>query len=309
MAKEPNRAAEMAVFVRVVEAGDFSGAARALGLSPSAVSKLVARLEARLGTRLLRRSTRRLALTAEGEAFLARAVAILADIDAAEREAGGARLPAGRVRIASSASYVAHVLAPLLPDFLARYPEIGIDIVQSDAIGDLVADRIDVAIRAGPLVDSGLIARPLGETPLIVVAAPAWIARYGMPSSAQDLAAQDRLGFSYPRAAGHWLRPSRQDADRVQLNDGEAIRHLALAGVAPARLAGFTIHDDLATGKLVRLLPDLPVLNEAFHAIYVGRSDALPQRVQVLLDDLTLRGKVDVKNTTLLVNGPGQAIV
>lgn len=292
MAKEPNRAAEMAVFVRVVEAGDFSGAARALGLSPSAVSKLVARLEARLGTRLLRRSTRRLALTAEGEAFHARAATILSEIDAAEREAGGARLPAGRVRIASSASYVAHVLGPLLPDFLARYPEIAIDIVQSDAISDLVADRTDLAIRAGPLVDSTLIARSLGETPLIVVAAPSWIDRYGLPATPEDLAAHDRLGFSYPRADGNWLRPSLKDTDRIQVNDGEGIRHLALAGVAPARLAGFTIRDDLATGRLVRLLPGLPVASEPFHAIYVGRSDTLPQRVQVLLDELTSRGMV-----------------
>ncbi|TGX54905.1 LysR family transcriptional regulator [Sphingomonas gei] len=300
MAKEPNRAAEMAVFVRVVETGDFSGAARALGLSPSAVSKLVARLEARLGTRLLRRSTRRLALTAEGEAFHARAAAILADIDAAEREAGGARLPAGRVRVASSASYVAHVLAPLLPDFLARYPDIGVDILQSDAISDLVADRTDLAIRAGPLRDSSLIARSLGETPLIVAAAPSWIARHGMPATPEDLAAHDRLGFSYPRAAGDWLRPGRNEVDRVRVNDGEGIRQLALAGVAPARLAGFTIHDDLAAGRLVALLPDrLPPASEVFHAIYVGRSENLPQRVQVLLDELTLRGSVGYRNQSL----------
>lgn len=297
MTKEPNRAAEMAVFVRVVEAGDFSGAARALGLSPSAVSKLVARLEARLGTRLLRRSTRRLALTAEGEAFHVRAVAILAEIEAAEREAGGARRPAGRVRIASSASYVAHVLAPLLPDFLARYPEIAIDIVQSDAISDLLADRADLAIRAGPLADSGLIARPLGETPLIVAAAPAWIARHGLPITLDDLAGHDLLGFSYPRAAGTWLRSSRDSASatpaRVRVNDGEGIRQLALAGVAPARLAGFTIRDDLAAGRLVPLLVDrLPPASEPFHAIYVGRSDTLPQRVRVVLDALSLHGGV-----------------
>lgn len=293
MAKEPNRAAQMTVFVRVVEAGDFSGAARALGLSPSAVSKLIARLEARLGTRLLRRSTRRLALTSEGEAFHARAVGILADIDAAEREAGGARLPAGRVRIASSASYVTHVLAPLLPDFLARYPEIDIDIVQSDAISDLLADRTDLAIRAGPLENSGLIARSLGETFLIVVASPGWIERHGMPATPADLTRYDRLGFSYPRAAGEWLGPTGGGDSRVRMNDGEGIRHLALAGVAPARLAAFTIRDDLAAGRLVRLpSPDAPPPREAFHAIYVGRSDTLPRRVQVLLDALTIHGVI-----------------
>lgn len=293
MPKDPNRAAEMAVFVRVVEAGDFSGAARALGLSPSAVSKLVARLEARLGTRLFRRSTRRLALTSEGEAFHARAAAILAEIDAAEREAGGARLPAGRVRIASSASYVTHVLAPLLPNFLERYPNIALDIVQSDAITDLVADRTDLAIRAGPLESSGLIARSLGETALVVVGSPSWIERHGMPATLADLALHDRLGFSYPRASGDWLQPARSEDSRVRVNDGEGIRQLALAGVAPARLAAFTIRDDLAAGRLVRLLPlDNPPPREAFHAIYVGRSDTLPQRVQVLLDELTIHGIV-----------------
>jgi DNA-binding transcriptional LysR family regulator len=295
MLKEPNRAAEMAVFVRVVQAGDFSGAARSMGLSPSAISKLIARLEARLGTRLLRRSTRRLALTSEGENFYARATVIVADIDAAEREAGGARLPAGRVRIASSASYIAHVFAPLLPAFLQRYPDIAVDIVQSDAISDLVADRTDIAIRAGPLRDSSLIARSLGETPLVVVAAPAWIERHGLPTSSDELAAFDRLGFSYPRAAGEWLRPSRVAADRVRVNDGEGIRQLALAGVAPARLAGFTIADDLAAGRLVPLLTDrLAPASEPFHAVYVGRSDTLPQRVQVMLDELTAHGCVAV---------------
>jgi DNA-binding transcriptional LysR family regulator len=294
MVQEPNRAAEMAVFVRVVETGDFSGAARALGLSPSAVSKLVSRLETRLGTRLFRRSTRQLALTPEGEIFHGRAQAILAEIDAAEREAGGSRLPSGRVRISSSASYVTHRLAPILPDFLARYPGIAIDIVQTDALADLVADRTDLAIRAGPLADSGLIARPLGETPLVVVAAPAWIDRHGMPATLQDLAAHDLLGFAYPRATGAWLRPARDAADRIRVSDGEGIRQLTLAGVAPARLAGFTIRDDLAAGRLVRVLPDL--LNdgkEAFHAVYVGRSDTLPQRVRVLLDHLCQFGLID----------------
>lgn len=293
MSKEPNRAAEMAVFVRVVAAGDFSGAARALGLSPSAVSKLVSRLEARLGTRLFRRSTRRLALTPEGEAFHIRAAAILAEIEGAEREAGGARLPAGRVRINSSASYVTHILAPILPNFLARYPDIAIDIIQTDALSDLVADRTDVAIRAGPLADSSLVARPLGETPLIVVAAPAWIERHGLPETSEELVAHSRLGFAYQRAAGTWLKPTNEDSDRIRVSDGEGVRQLALAGVAPARLAGFTVREDLAAGRLVRLLPGvLEDTSEAFHAIYVGRSDMLPQRVRVLLDHLSAHGIV-----------------
>ena len=293
MLKAPNRAAEMMVLVRVVETGDFSGAARALRMSPSAVSKLVSRMEARLGTRLFRRSTRRLALTPEGEVFHSRAQAILAEIEAAEREAGGSRLPAGRIRVSSSASYVTHVLAPILPDFLALYPDIAFDIIQSDALADLVTDRTDIAIRAGPLTDSALFARSLGQTALIVAAAPSWIERHGMPVSLEQLAAHDRLGFAYPRAADAWLKPARGGSMRIQVSDGEGIRQLALAGVAPARLAHFTIRADLVEGRLVQLMPELVARDiENFHAVYVGRSEALPARARAFLDCLSAHGTV-----------------
>lgn len=294
MAQLPNRAAEMAVFVRVVEAGGFAGAARSLGLSPSAVSKLVTRLERRLGARLLRRSTRHVAMTPEGEAFHARAQSILAEIDAAEREAGGAALPAGRLRVNTSASYVAHVLAALLPDFLARYPDIDLDIVQTDAIADLVADRSDIAIRAGTLLDSALVSRSLGDTLLIVVAAPTWIARHGEARTFDELAAAGMLGFAYRRASGTWLPPAGAVPERVRVSDGEGIRQLALAGVAPARLAKFTIRDDLAAGRLIPLLADLAQpTTEPFHAVYVGRSDTLPARARVFLDFIAEEGRVN----------------
>ncbi len=292
MGKEPNRAAEMAVFARVVVAGDFSSAARALDISPSAVSRLITRLEERVGARLFTRSTRKLGLTAEGKAFHTRVVAILEEIAAAEREAGGARLPTGRIRISSSASYIEHVLAPVLPGFLKRYADIALDIIQTDAVSDLVADGTDLAIRAGPLRDSSLIARALGQTPLIVVASPRWIEAHGMPESLKGLEAGDWLGFAYPRAAGVWLSPSREGPERVRVNDGEGIRRLALAGVAPARLAGFTVAKDLVAGRLVELFPDLPAETESFHAVYVGRSEMLPERVRVFLDFLANDGSV-----------------
>lgn len=292
MAREPNRAGEMSVFVRVVEAGDFSGAARALGMSPSAVSKLVTRIEARLGTSLLRRSTRRLALTPEGEAFHSRALAILSDIETAEREAGGAATPAGRIRVNSSASYVTHALAPILPEFLARYPDVSLDIVQSDAVSDLVVDRTDVAIRAGPLRDSSLMARPLGSTDLVVAASPAWVERNGTPGTIDELADMDTLGFAYVRPVGGWLRSAADEPERVRVSDGEGIRQLVLAGVAPARLAAFTIRSDLAAGRLVQLLPAATGATQAFHAVYIGRSGTLPARVRVFLDHLAQRGMV-----------------
>jgi DNA-binding transcriptional LysR family regulator len=294
MRQEPNRAAEMTAFVRVVEHGGFARAGRVLGLSPSAMSKLMTRLEQRLGAALLRRSTRKIALTPEGELFHARALGILAEIDLAEREAGGANLPSGRIRINSSASYVAHVLADILPAFLSQYPEISVDIVQTDTVADLLREGSDIAIRAGELPASNLIARSLGDTRLIVVASPSWIERHGMPANADDLLARDRLGFAYPRAAGDWLRPGEPAPARVRVSDGEGIRRLALAGVAPARIAEFTIREDIARGRLVPLLTDgVPIKREPFHAVYVGQSGQLPARIRVFLDYLAAEGRVE----------------
>jgi DNA-binding transcriptional LysR family regulator len=294
MKQEPNRASEMGVFVRVVETGGFAHAGRALRLSPSAVSKLITRMEQRLGATLLRRSTRRLALTPEGGLFYHRAVAILAELDATEREVGGAALPVGRVRINSSASYVTHVLAGILSGFLAQYPDISVDIIQTDALVDLLVEGSDVAIRAGVLPESSLIARSLGQTRMIVAAAPAWVERHGIPISIDQLAIGDRLGFAYPRAAGGWIVKADGTPERVRVSDGEGVRRLALAGVAPARLAGFTIRDDIAVGRLVPILVDeLPASYEPFHAVYIGRSGRLPARVRVLLDYLAVHGRVE----------------
>jgi DNA-binding transcriptional LysR family regulator len=294
MRQEPNRAAEMTAFVRVVEHGGFASAGRVLGLSPSAVSKLMTRLEQRLGAALVRRSTRKLALTPEGKVFHARALGILAEIDLAEREVGGADLPSGRIRINSSASYVAHVLADLLPAFLNQYPGISVDVVQTDAVADLLQEGSDVAIRAGELPTSSLIARSLGDTRLIVVASPSWIERHGMPANAGDLLARDRLGFAYPRAAGDWLRAGESDPARVRVSDGEGIRRLALAGVAAARIAEFTIREDIAHGRLVPLpTQGSPIKREPFHAVYVGQSGKLPARIRVVLDHLAAEGRVD----------------
>ena len=147
---EVNRSREMEVFVRVVALSGFSAAARDLGMTPSAVSKLVSRLEARLGARLVNRSTRELRLTAEGQAYVERAAAILADIADAERSVSAGNIPVGSIRINTSASYAVHVLAPLVAEFIELYPRIELDIVQTDRVVDLLAERTDVAVGAGP---------------------------------------------------------------------------------------------------------------------------------------------------------------
>lgn len=297
---EINRFGEMGVFVRVVELGGFSPAARAARMTPSAVSKLIARLEARLGARLLSRSTRQLQLTPEGCAFYERATRILADLEDAERAVGIGEQPVGRVRINTSASYANHVLAPLLPDFLVLHPGVTLDIEQTDAVVDLLAERTDVAIRAGPLKSSSLVARKLGETALTIVAAPSYLERSGEPRTIADLERHNRLGFGYARAVDGW--PLREDGEtvvipatgHVQASDGEGLRHLALAGVGLARLAAFTVRKDIAAGRLVPVLGQLDSGDkETFHAVYVGQGGLLPSRVRALLDFLAAKGRVD----------------
>lgn len=294
-----NRSGEMEVFVRVVELGGFSPAARAARMTPSAVSKLIARLEARLGARLLNRSTRQLQLTPEGCAFYERATRVLADLEEAERAASIGEEAVGRVRINTSASYATHILAPVLPDFLASHPGITLDIVQTDAVVDLLAERMDVAIRAGPLKSSSLVARKLGDTPLVVVAAPSYLERCGEPRTIADLEHHDRIGFGYARTVDGW--PLRENgktnvvpaSGRVQASDGEGLRQLALAGVGLARLAAFTVRGDIAAGRLMPVLGHLDTGDcETFHAVYVGQGGPLPSRVRALLDFLPKDGRV-----------------
>ncbi len=288
-----NRSGEMEVFVRAVELGGFTAAARACRMTPSAVSKLVARLEARLGARLVNRSTRKLHLTPEGSAFYERSVSILADIAEAERYASSGEQAAGPIRINTSASFGHHILAPLVSDFLALNPAVTLDISHTDAIVDLVEDRADVAIRAGPLKSSSLIARKLGFTRNVIVASPDYLKRESEPKTITDLKHHRRIGFSYARSVQGW--PLFDGGETialpitpgVQVGDGEAMRYMALSGAGLVRLASFTVRADIETGRLVPVLEDLnPGDIEEFYAVYIGQGGPLPARVRALLDFL-----------------------
>lgn len=294
-----NRSGEMAVFAKVVELGGFSAAARISCMTPSAVSKLVQRLEERLGVRLVNRSTRRLQLTAEGCAFYERVVRILADIDDAERAAGAGETPEGRVRLNASASYATHVLMPVLPDFLSAFPSVSLDILQTDAVVDLMAERVDIAVRAGPLKTSSLIARKLGTTSMTIVGAPSYLDRFGMPESLEALEALNRLSHSYARAVDGWpvllngAPISLPATERVRVSDGEGLRQLALAGVGLARLPRFTIREDIRAGRLLPVAEHLnPGDTETFHAVFHGQGGALPARIRVVLDFLATRARI-----------------
>lgn len=293
MRMDVNRFGEMEVFVRAVESGGFSAAARALAMSPSAVSKLVSRLENRLGTRLINRSTRRLQLTPEGCAFYERSVVILADLKEAEQCAAAGETPRGRLRVNTNVPFGKHFLLPLLPQFLTRYPEISVDVALSDMVVDLLEARADVAIRAGPMKSSSLVARKLGATRMMIVGAPTYFATRPMPRSADELKRHNLLGPSYVRTMPAW--PVLQDGavmevmptGNAQASDGEALRELALAGLGLARIAAFQVRDDLAAGRLVGVLEDAnPGDLEDVHAVFLGSGGPVPARVRALLDFL-----------------------
>ncbi|WP_434111200.1 LysR family transcriptional regulator [Paraburkholderia caffeinilytica] len=296
-----NRSGELEVFVRAVELGGFSAAARALGMTPSAVSKLVARLEARLGARLVNRSTRNLQLTPEGCVFYERGVRVLAELDETERGAATGAVPRGRLRVHANVPLGRHYLLPLVPEFLAAHPDITLDIVLTDQVVDLLEQRTDIALRSGPLKDSQLVARKLGDAKMMIVGAPAYLARNGTPQTPADLAAHNRLGFGFARATSGWpLLDAEQRRIEVpvegnaQVSDGETLRELALAGVGLARLAAFQVREDVAAGRLIVLLDAFDSgETEPVNALYLGQGGHLPARVRALLDFLVERMRVD----------------
>jgi len=291
--REVNRSGEMEVFVRVVELGGFSAAARSFRMTPSAVSKLVGRLESRLAVRLLVRSTRQLQLTAEGCVFYERSLRVLADMAEAERGALVNETPRGRLSINANVPFGEAALLPLVPAFLERYPDITLDIVLTDKVIDLIEQRTDVAVRAGPLKSSTLVARKLGATPKAIVAAPAYLARRGVPATPADLADHNCLGFNIADSLNGW--PLLQDGrvslipaiGNAQISDGASLQRLAVAGLGLARLALFHCRDDLAAGRLVPVLEEFnPGDLEEIHAVFLGHGGYLPARVRALLDFL-----------------------
>lgn len=290
-----DRPGEMAVFVRVVEAGGFSAAARATGLTPSAVSKLIGRLEDRLGARLLFRTTRSLSLTHEGVAFYQRSVRILRDIDEAEQAISQLHvIPRGRLRVNAAVAFATYQIVPILPEFLERYPEMHIELTVSDKVVDLIEDGVDVAIRLGARIDSSLISRQLAVDHRIICAAPAFLERHGVPATPGDLARFNCLtwignqgglnDWPFAGADGPYAVSVRGN---TVVNNGEALYEMTLAGLGIARMAGFRVGGALKAGRLVALLAEHhreePL---AIHAVYPHRRHLLP-KVRAFVDYLS----------------------
>lgn len=295
-----NRSGEMEAFVQVVERGGFSAAARALGMTPSAVSKLVARLESRLAVQLVHRSTRKLTLTPEGQQFHERSVRVLADMDEAERCAASGAAPRGRVSINASVPFGHHVLLPLMQRFLEGHPQVTVDVSLTDRVVDLMDERTDIAVRWGQLPSSDLVARRLGETGQAIVASPAYLARYGTPHTPQELEAHNRLGTSYRRAVPDW--PLSVDGRLVEMpivgnmrvGDGSALRRLVLDGIGLGRLSLYHVQADIDAGRLVKVMEEFnPHEMEPIHAVYLGKAGRLPARVRAMLDFLVAHVKLD----------------
>lgn len=289
-----NRAGEMEVFMRIVQAGSFARAARSLGLSPSAVSKLIARLESRLSTRLIVRTTRSLQLTPEGETYYSRALKVVADIDETERMVahGGVAPPSGTLRVNASIPFAVRHIVPLMPAFLATYPLVKLDLFLTDSLVDLIEDRCDVAIRVGTLPDSSLKARKLCETPYVVVASPEYLQRHGEPETPSDLTRHNCLAFNLKPTFNEWpfLEPATGSAKpvpiggNVQANNGETIRRLAIDGLGIARLASFHVHEDVEKGRLVPILERFnPSDLQLVHALFVGH-EHLATRIRAFIE-------------------------
>lgn len=293
MIRLENRSAEMEIFVAVVDAGGFSAAANRFQLTPSAISKLISRLEARLAVRLFNRSTRKLQLTPEGQEFYQRCVRILSDIEEAERCASHADVAAGHLSVNVSVPVGMQIILPLLPGFLARHPRVTVDLNLTDEVVNLLDVNAEVAIRSGPMKNSRLTARKLGATHMVVVASPAYLAQYGTPQTPQALQSHNRLGHRFAREINGW--PFQQGERQwllpingnVQVSNGEALRSLCLQGLGVARLARFLVQQDIANGSLVPLLEAFnPREEEEIHAVYVSQGGLLPNRVRAFIDFL-----------------------
>ena len=266
----------MLAFVRAVELNGFTPAAHDLGVTPSAVSKLVTRLERRLGVRLLQRSTRRLALTAEGEIYFERVQRIVGEIADAEADVMRfGKQPGGRVRMSVGTAFATYALVPALPEFTARYPEITLDLVVSEYAIDLVEGGIDLAIRVGPLGDVNLVARRIGDLERVISAAPAYLEKYGTPRKPEDLARHNCL--TLPGIPGQAEWPFRGPGGvrsvavkgNITVNNAETMYELALLGLGVIRLSDIIVGPAIRSGRLVPILLDVHQPEPLpLHAVY-----------------------------------------
>jgi DNA-binding transcriptional LysR family regulator len=281
----------LAIFAKVVELRSFSAAAEDLKLSKATISKAVSRIEAKLGTRLFNRTSRRLALTDTGRQLATRAAHILAEGEAAESDAQAQSMaPRGLVRLAAPMSFGVSHVAPLLPEFLATYPEVSIDLHLSDAMVDLIGEGFDAAIRIAALPDSSLVARRLCAMSPYLVGAPAYFEKRGKPKHPLQLAEHACLAYAYQLTPDTWHfrkktgeRATVRPAGPLRVNNGDAMLPAILAGVGLGVLPDFIIRDALAAKRLEIVLPEWSLPVGAVHWV-TPPGGPKPKRLEVLAD-------------------------
>ena len=287
-----DRFQEMRVFAAVVDAGSFVGAADELDMSKAAVSRIVSELEARLGVRLLHRTTRRLSLTTEGEVFVDRCRELLVAVGEAEAEVSERSGQAvGVLKISAPVSFGVLRLAPLWGGFLAAHPQIQLDITLSDRVVDLVDEGFDLAVRIARLESSSLVSRRLSATRMVLCASPEYLRRHGTPRDPSALAGHTVLAYSLLAAGDTWefqgpggpvavkVRP------RMHTNSGDTCRAVALDHKGIVLQPSFLVGEDLQAGRLVELLPDYRSHELGVYAVYPTRKHVLP-KVRLLIDYL-----------------------
>lgn len=296
MSKSCTALTDIAVFVRVIETGSFTAAADELGVTRSVASKSVTRLEERLGVRLMQRTTRRLSLTEAGAALFERSRPALAAID--EAELAATRLqsePRGMLRVSAPMGFGILHLAPLIPEFLAQFPGVIVDLRLDDRFVDLVAEGFDVAVRIAAPGDGLLVARRLATCKQVICASPAYWRQHGLPQTPEDLRGHNCMSYVYTRPPDIWEFAAPDGTSitvpisgNLRLNSGLAEREAALRDLGVVRLPAFYVADTLAAGQLEQALADFRLPELAISAVYVQRRHLAP-KVRAFIDFLALR--------------------
>lgn len=283
-----SRSDDLEFFLSVVDCGGFSAAAKELNLPVAKISRAIQRLEIRLQTSLLVRTTRKVSLTEEGRSFAQNVREGLQQLDKAEEQLGSLKeKPQGKLRIDAASPYMLHQIVPHIADFNALFPNIKLELNSSENIIDLIERRTDLAIRIGDLEDSSLNARLLGRSPLHVVASPDYLARCGVPTGLKDLKFHSCLGFMSPSSLNNWpIGDGVPISASISSNNGETLKHLCLSGVGIGCFSNFMIENELQNARLIPLFKDQnmsPNPREAINAVYY-RHTATSSRIVTFLD-------------------------
>ncbi|MCA8304565.1 LysR family transcriptional regulator [Burkholderia seminalis] len=281
---------ELQAFAAVVDTGSITAASQQLDLTVSATSRTLARLEEKLKTTLLRRTTRRLELTEEGRAFLQDARAIIESVENAEEQMLARReMPSGRLRVDAATPFMLHVIVPLVRGYRARFPKVELELNSNEGIIDLLERRTDVAIRIGRLKDSTLHSRRIGNSRLRILASPAYIEAHGQPRKVEELARHALLGFTQPESLNVWpILGADGEACRIEpdvsSSSGETLRQLALEGAGVVCLSDFMTAQDREAGRLVQVLARQTFeVEQPIHAVYY-RNTAISSRIASFVD-------------------------